>query len=197
MHPDTEVRPAGPVVGVGVFATRPIPAGTVVWVLDPFDRVLPAAEAAALPAPLRRVLDHYGYADEAGNAVLCWDHARQVNHSCDASDWGIGNGFEVAVRDLAPGDELTSDYAVLNIPGGFACRCGAAGCRGRVGAGDAARLWPGWDARVAAAFPLAGRVPQPLLPYMLPEHRAEFDALLSGAVPLPSYRDLRAARGPA
>ena len=48
----------------------------------------------------RRVLDHYSYGDEAGNLVLCWDHARQVNHSCAASDWGVGNDLEIAVRDL-------------------------------------------------------------------------------------------------
>ena len=68
---------------------------------------------AALPAFYRPYLDRYGYEDARGDTVLCWDHARFVNHSCDASCLAAGNGFEIAVKDIHPGEQLTDDYAGL------------------------------------------------------------------------------------
>ena len=35
IHSDTELRPVNAVVGLGVFATRRLPRGTVTWVRDP------------------------------------------------------------------------------------------------------------------------------------------------------------------
>ena len=40
IHPKTELKFINEVVGYGVVATSFIPAGTITWVLDKFDRVL-------------------------------------------------------------------------------------------------------------------------------------------------------------
>lgn len=40
MHPDTEIRHLSEEVGVGVFATKLIPKGTIVWIKDELDIVL-------------------------------------------------------------------------------------------------------------------------------------------------------------
>jgi hypothetical protein len=61
-----------------------------------------------------------------------------VNHSCDPSALLSGALTLVARRDLATGEELTFDYGTSdsNPYLGFVCRCGAAGCRGRVTGDD-------------------------------------------------------------
>jgi hypothetical protein len=40
MHPDTELRFVSKEVGLGVFATKFIPKGTIVWILDDLDMIL-------------------------------------------------------------------------------------------------------------------------------------------------------------
>ena len=71
--------------------------------------------------------------------------ARFINHSCDPNcETVIENRrvFIEAIRTIQPGDELSYDYQIQREPGDpddidevFACRCGAAGCRGTM-------LWP-------------------------------------------------------
>ena len=34
LHPDTEVHFIDPKIGSGIFASRPIPRGTIIWVQD-------------------------------------------------------------------------------------------------------------------------------------------------------------------
>ena len=53
-----------------------------------------------------------------------------LNHSCDPNVGVAGNVVFVAMRDIAAGEELTIDYAMIDDhPGVLACRCGAANCR--------------------------------------------------------------------
>ena len=111
--------------------------------------------AAGLP----RILDTYAYADAAGNSILCWDHARCVNHSCEPSMLGLGAAFEIAVRDIAPGDQVTCDYGGLNLHGQLRCACGSTHCRGTIAADDVLDLWQDWDDQVARSLPLAPRRP--------------------------------------
>lgn len=166
IHPHTELRYKNADVGHGVFATRAIPAGTIVWTLCALDqRFTPAQRAAVAPAS-RELLDLYAYVDAAGDFILCWDHGRYVNHSCQPAMVGVGPEMEVAVRDLAPGDELTCDYGSLNLLAPLACRCGAAGCRGEIGGSDLLRIADELDRAAALALPKVGQVPQPLMPFV-------------------------------
>ena len=54
-----------------------------------------------------------------------------MNHSCAASCGGSELGFEVALRDIEAGEELTNDYATMYMRPRerFDCRCGARSCR--------------------------------------------------------------------
>lgn len=162
MHPHTELRPIDRVIGYGVFATQAIPRGTLTWVLDPFDRILTPRQVAELTQSQRDQVEEYAYVDPHGNYVLCWDLGRYVNHSCEPTSRGVGTHAEIAVRDIAPGEQLTSDYAELNITATFACRCGAASCRGRVGVDQLLRDWRQWDESAANAVTHMAGVPQPL-----------------------------------
>lgn len=162
LHPDTELRFVSPAIGWGVFATRLIPRGTITWALDVLDQRFTPAEIAAMPAHARAQLEKYSYIDARGDHVLCWDHARFFNHSCSANCLSVGYDFEIAVRDIAVGEELTDDYGTLNPLEPFPCFCGHHACRGRVLPDDHARLGEQWNDLARDAFFLIRTVPQPL-----------------------------------
>jgi hypothetical protein len=165
-HPDTELRYVNDVIGYGVFATRPIPRGTITWVRDDFDRAFSPAQVLRMSEPYQQILNRYGFTDRHGDTILCWDHARFMNHACDASCLSAGYDFEVAVRDLEPGDELTDDYGTLNLDSSFTCACSRPKCRGLIQPEDSARYADRWDEILRAAFPSIPQVAQPLWPFV-------------------------------
>lgn len=162
VHPDTELRFVSPSIGWGVFATRPIPRGTIVWALDRLDQRFTNAQRAELPAYAQAQLDKYSYVDARGDHVLCWDHARFFNHSCNANCLSVGYDFELAVRDIAAGEELTDDYGTLNPTEPFPCLCGADACRGQVLPEDHFAESTRWNDLGRGAFFLIPTVLQPL-----------------------------------
>ncbi len=186
MHPDTELHFISPEVGYGVFATRPIPRGTLTWALCRFDRVMTLDEVEALPPAYQPHIERYAYVDSAGNYVLCWDLARNVNHSCAPAMLGVGPDLEIAVRDIVPGEQITCEYGGLNLSGKLRCMCGAPDCRGRIGGDDVLHLWQGWDAKVAHALKLAPAVAQPVAGYA--RNARQFWAWAHGTEPVPSHR---------
>lgn len=186
IHPDTELRFKSPEIGYGVFATAPIPRGTVVWTLCPLDQRVDRGQRERLNPTSRELLDLYAYVNSAGEFILCWDHGRFVNHSCDPAMVAIGEDHEIAVRDLKVGDELTCDYGALNLLETLSCHCGALHCRGSI-AGDALssdELVARTDARAAAALEVALTVDQPLLDVMRQPNR--FVEMATGLVDPPS-----------
>lgn len=186
IHPATELRFIGPGIGYGVFATAPIPRGTIVWILCHLDMVFAPGEAAKLPPAYKKIIDHYAYIDGAGNHVLCWDNGRYVNHSCDPAMLGVGTDFEVATRDIAPGEEITCEYGGLNLETPMPCACGAPSCRGTIGGEDVLKLWPDLDRRTAEALACGRGIEQPLLDYAR-DARLFWD-YVDGRVPVPSHR---------
>lgn len=70
--------------------------------------------------------------DEGINLAQAADDPLQYgNHSCDPNLWMRDALTVVARRDIATGEELTIDYALLTAYEGWSmvCRCGAANCR--------------------------------------------------------------------
>ncbi len=60
-----------------------------------------------------------------------------INHSCEPNVGFAGNTVLVAMRDVAAGEELTTDYALFDdYDGEMTCRCGTASCRGTIGGRD-------------------------------------------------------------
>jgi uncharacterized protein len=162
IHPDTELRYVNDIIGYGLFATRPIPRGTITWVRDELDQAFSPDEAVGMGDIYRQVLEKYGYTDRHGQTILCWDNARFMNHCCQASCLSAGYDFEITVRDLRPGDELTDDYGSLNLDASFACACSWPHCRGWIRPDDSLRNADRWDELLRAAFPSIPDVPQPL-----------------------------------
>ena len=184
MHPACELRWVSDEVGYGVFAGVPIPRGTVTWARDDLDQVVAPARVAALPDVVRAQVELYSYIDPQGRYVMCWDLGKYVNHSCNPTSRGLGDEAEVAVRDIAAGEHMTSDYAELNIMTRFVCRCGAAGCRGGVGPDDLPQHFREWDQAVQQALPRIAEVPQALWPLL--RNPDEILAAAAGRAPLAS-----------
>lgn len=184
IHPDSELRFVNPAIGYGLFATRSIPAGTITWAGDSLDQIISPAGLAALPALLKDQAHKYSYLNGRGDRILCWDHGRFVNHSCAAACLSPGFDFEIAVRDIAPGEEITDDYGTLNPEEPFECLCGSPNCRGQVMPDDPLRHATEWDRLIAAAFPSIDRVRQPL--WDLVREKAAIRQVLAGELALPS-----------
>lgn len=133
--------------GLGAFAVQPIPKGT---------RLIEyAGERVSHREADRRyeekdandshtflfIVDRRTVID----AGVAGNDARFINHSCDPNCESViegGRVFIEALRDIAPGTELTYDYQIQredsdpdNIDEIFACHCGFAACRGTM-------LWP-------------------------------------------------------
>src|SRR5262244_401942 len=154
LHPHTELRFINEQIGYGVVATHFIPRGTVTWVRDDFDQTFSLAQVEHMAQLYRDIVAKYCFVDSRGDFVLCWDLARYMNHSCDSSCRSAGYDFELAVRDIHPGEELTDDYGTLNLNEDFMCRCGSGECRRVIMPNDPLKYADVWDAEVAEAFPL-------------------------------------------
>jgi hypothetical protein len=133
MHPDATLRWIDGNVGWGVMATRPIPAGTLVWVRDALDQWLPATQWRSL-TEYQAMLDVCTYLDSAGDRHLLWDEAQFVNHSCSPNCHGTLYGFDIALSDIGTGEMLTNDYAFFGgVDIDFPCNCLSSLCRGSCG----------------------------------------------------------------
>lgn len=162
LHPHTEVRFINEEIGRGVFATRPIPKGTVVWVQDRFDRVFTESEVRSLEPVYQEILETYCFRDRLGRWVFCWDNTRFVNHSFRPTCILTPYGFELAVTDIAAGQQVTNDYGFFNIIEPFDC-LPEPGCdRGRVLPDDLMRYADRWDTQLTEAFRFFDKVSQPL-----------------------------------
>ncbi|MFM1874556.1 MAG: hypothetical protein RL266_293 [Bacteroidota bacterium] len=106
-------------IGYGVVATEFIPAGTITWVLDKLDREFTPEQFHQLDPLYQNILDFYTFRNSHGNFVLCWDNGRYVNHSFNSNCLTTAYDFEIAIRDIHPGEQLTDDYGYLNIPEPF------------------------------------------------------------------------------
>ncbi|MFN0024546.1 MAG: SET domain-containing protein [Parvularculaceae bacterium] len=104
------------VEGVGVFTAEAIAKGQIISRFDPlFDRLIPRDAYENAPPYLKALLDRYAFPhpDNPGLIVYEVDNSRFMNHSSagntDYSNFAAG----VALRDIAPGEELTCDYTTF------------------------------------------------------------------------------------
>ena len=123
--------------GRGLIAVAPIAAGELVAIKG--GHIVSTAALASLPERLRnsevQIADgfHLAAADEAEyEPVMLF-----LNHSCEPNVGFAGNIILVAMRDIGPGEELTTDYALFDDHDGtMKCRCGTPSCRGTITGGD-------------------------------------------------------------
>lgn len=190
IHPDTELRKINETIGCGVFAVKLIPAGTIVYVKDPLEIEISPARYRRLNALYRGQLDWFSYIDARGVRILSWDIAKFVNHSCEPNSISTGFGFEIAIKDILPGEEITDEYGLFNLSKEMNCCCSAPGCRGKVTPCDWSDLAVRWDALAMAGLRKSHKVSQPLLQYMSPRERTDLFRFQAGRIPAPSVRSL-------
>ena len=161
IHPKTELRFISKEVGYGVFATDFIPAGTITWVMDKLDREFRPEEFFAMDLVYQNIIDTYTFRNNIGNYVLCWDHGRFVNHSFNANCLTTAYDFEIAIRDILPGEQLTDDYGYLNIKDPFTA-VDEGTERKIVYPDDLVRYYKVWDAQILKVFGKINAYEQPL-----------------------------------
>jgi SET domain-containing protein len=134
LSPLCEARPSGE-KGWGSFARVPIPAGTTVAAFG--GHVVPGDVFRAMPEE-RQGRSIQVDADLFLLSAITPEPGDMVNHSCEPSCGLRGNMVVVAMRDLAPGDEITFDYAMCDGTDydEFECVCEAPACRGLVTGND-------------------------------------------------------------
>lgn len=88
-----------------------------------------------------------------------------MNHSFKSNCVTTAYNFEIAVRDIRAGEELTDDYGYLNITKPFKAIDEGVG-RTVVYPDDLERYHPVWDDQLRAVWPEIGEVKQPLRPLL-------------------------------
>ena len=184
IHPCTELRYISDEIGYGLVATHLIPCGTITWVRDELDQIFAPDYGSHLPSVLQKQLETYSFRDRQGNHILCWDQARYVNHSCRPNCVSAEFDFELAVRDIAPGEELTDDYGTLNIECPFTCHCREARCRLIIRPDDVLRQAAKLDSLIKETLPFVNSVSQPLWPLLREPEKVQ--RVLTGECKLPS-----------
>ena len=106
--------------GLGAFALEPIREGQVVWNFDSrFDVRFPLSELSSLPPAIQECLRTRGSVEMRQGekiVVLCPDNSQFINHSTTPNLLDIEDGQkEVALRDIAVGEELTCDYYTFDL----------------------------------------------------------------------------------
>lgn len=163
IHPHTELRFINEKIGYGVVATKFIPAGTITWVLDKLDREFTPKEFQNMDPIYQDIFDTYCFRNNKGNYVLCWDNGRYVNHSFRSNCLTTAYDFEIAIRDIYAGEQLTDDYGYLNIEAPFEA-IDEGTTRKVVYPNDLLKYYRKWDNQLAKVFDKIPKQNQPLKP---------------------------------
>lgn len=187
IHPETELRFINETVGYGVVAKTFIPRGTVVWVQDDLDRAFTPHEVDLLDTPVREYLEKYSFTNNKGEKVLCWDHAKFVNHSFTSNCMSTAYDFEIAIRDIHPGEQLTDDYGYLNIAEPFVPEDEGT-VRKVVYPDDVLKYHVLWDESIRENLNNFKSVSQPLLKFIKAAQLHAFEQVCSGQAELRSVK---------
>jgi len=121
----------------GIIAREPIARHEIVAIKG--GHIVDSATLAALPESVHgsdvQIADDFFIAareEEEYEPVMVF-----LNHSCEPNVGLAGNIVLIAMRDISPGEELTTDYALFDdYDGQMRCRCGTASCRATIDGRD-------------------------------------------------------------
>lgn len=162
IHPDTELKFVSEEIGHGVFATKTIQKGTITWAMDELDREFAPSQITEMNEKLQDIIMTYTYRNNRGNHIFCWDHGKYLNHSFNPNIIATPYNFELAIRDIMPGEQLTNDYGYLNIIEPFCPYPEPGSTRNMVYPDDLLRYASDWDQKLHSAFNLILSNDQPL-----------------------------------
>jgi uncharacterized protein len=131
------------VAGNGMFTTAAIRAGELVAVAGGV--VMTEAEFEAYRASVTRwnaiqIGETLHLVDLVQAPEVSGASDGSINHSCDSNLWLADEVTIVARRDIAPGEEVTLDYALTTVEPGWTldqpCQCGSPLCRHTISGND-------------------------------------------------------------
>lgn len=167
IHPEIKLQFINDQLGYGIFASKFIPKGTIVWTQCKMDRFYTLEEIQNLPESYWSIINRYVYVTPSGHFVLNWDHARFQNHSCEPNTIALNLHCDVAIRDIEPGEEITADYGTFNLYIDLTCHCKSPSCRHVIKGQDVFEHHGKWDALVEQTISEVGKVSQPLMSYLM------------------------------
>jgi hypothetical protein len=179
MHPNTEIRFISDEIGYGVVATKFIPKGTITWVQDELDQIYTPQQVSQMQPLAQKMVDKYCFRNNKGNFVLCWDISKYVNHSFKSNCLSTAYDFEVAIRDIHPGEELTDDYGYLNVTEAFQAKDEGTE-RSTVYPDDLVHYHKEWDAQLQQTFHFIEEVEQPLKALLSTKSKQKLQLVLKG-----------------
>jgi uncharacterized protein len=170
LFPHTKLRYIDDRLGFGIFAAKFIPKGTITWALDELDYQLEPEFVALLDKHRRKFVNKYSYRNRTGQYILCWDLGRYLNDSFHANCMATAYDFEIAIRDILPGEQLTNDYGTLNIGTPLEAIPEEGTGRKRANPDDLLYFYKEWDQQVLEALKHFNDVEQPLIHLIQPEY---------------------------
>ena len=175
IHPCTRLVYINDTVGYGVFATDFIPEGTITYVKDSLELEISPTDLLMHSAEMQQTIEKYSYIDQRGYRIVSWDFAKYVNHCCHCNTISTGYGFEIAIRDIQAGEQLTDEYGIFNLNEELAVVCGERGCRKVIRNEDFDRYYREWDEKIKQSIQKLFSVEQPLITLVDEATRRELD----------------------
>ncbi len=132
LHLAIEVRSKETIHNNGLFSTRLIRKGELVWELD--EPTYSWKEIERWDEDRRRDFDRYGFQCGIDRYSSPEGISREMNHSCEPNTWWEDSDSLVAQRDIFPDEEITYDYSTCDIDLllEMECHCGSPRCRGKI-----------------------------------------------------------------
>ena len=177
IHPNTELKLINEHIGYGVFATADIPEGTIVYVKDSLELIVSPTDYLMHSEAMKDVIEKYSYIDEKGNRIISWDFAKYVNHCCNCNTISTGYGFEMAIRDIQKGEQITDEYGIFNLEKEMVLVCGQENCRKIISPNDFDFYYKAWDAKIRKSIKRLFHVEQPLISFIEEDTRSQLDEL--------------------
>jgi hypothetical protein len=168
IHPNTEVLFVSKDIGYGLFATAAIPKGTITFAQDPLDIIITSKKFLRLDQKSKDLVETYCFMDQHGDRILSWDNGKYVNHSCNPNTMSTGYGFEIALRNIQPGEEITDEYGLFNVQETIPLHCNCKNCRKHLKPTDIDQYVNIWDNQIRDALVYFTEVDQPLLKMLEP-----------------------------
>src|SRR5690606_7950079 len=146
---------------------------------DIFDREFSDEEIRKMDPVHRELAETYCFRNSKGHHVLCWDNGRFVNHSFRSNCFTTPYNFEIAVRDIQAGEELTDDYGYLNISSPFKAMDEGTS-RKMVYPDDILTFHKEWDAQLIETMPCVPKVQQDMKNLISDELWQQIEAIAAG-----------------
>jgi hypothetical protein len=191
IHPNTVLKFISETIGYGVYAAQDIPEGSIVYVKDSLELIITPTDYLLHTPEMKTVVDKYSYIDEKGNRIISWDFAKYVNHCCNCNTISTGYGFEIAIRNIKAGEQITDEYGIFNLDEEMTLVCGEQHCRKIIKPEDFDIYYQDWDEKIKKSISKLFEVEQPLMPFVEEGTRKELDDFFTNPERYKSVYSLR------